>query len=198
MPLRRALTRDMDRLKAMPFVDVPGMSLKLDQAIAAVGTLPFAMDERLPPPQPATPAAEEPTWRRALREMWSEIRQLVRIEIADRPAAPLLAPSQQYFLRENLRLRLLAARIALLNRDDASFKADLNAAEAWLKLYFDTRTKAVQTMQATVKQLAATPMGGDMPDLGASLEALRVLRLAQERAPVRAPERPATPPRAAR
>jgi len=199
LPLRRALTRDMDRLKAMPFVDVPGMSLKLDQAIAAVGTLPFAMDERLPPPQPAASPADEPTWRRALREMWNEIRQLVRIEVADRPAAPLLAPSQQYFLRENLRLRLLAARIALLNRDDASFKADLNAADAWLKLYFDTRTKAVQTMQATFKQLAATPMGGDMPDLGASLEALRVLRLAQERAPARAPERAAgTAPRAAR
>ena len=199
MPLRRALTRDMDRLKAMPFVDVQGMSLKLDQAIATVATLPFAMDERLPPPAAAAPPADEPTWRRALREMWNEIRQLVRIEIADRPAAPLLAPSQQYFLRENLRLRLLAARIALLNRDDASFKADLTAADAWLKLYFDTRTRTVQTMQATLKQLAATPMGGDMPDLGASLAALRVLRLAQERAPARAPERAApTAPRGAR
>jgi uroporphyrin-3 C-methyltransferase len=201
LPLRRALTRDMDRLKAMPFVDVAGMSLKLDQALAAVNALPFAMDERLPPPATGVAAVppDESAWRRFAREAWAEIRQLVRVEVADRPAAPLLLPSQQYFLRENLKLRLLSARIALLNRDDASFKTDLSAAETWLKLYFDTRVKPVQTMQATLKQLAATPMGGDMPDLGGSLEALRVLRLAQERAPARAADRAAAsaprPPR---
>ena len=191
LPLRRALTRDMDRLKAMPYVDTAGMSLKLDQALAAVNTLPFAMDERLPPPvrADAAPAGDEPAWRRLAREAWAEIRQLIRVEVADRPAAPLLLPSQQYFLRENLKLRLLSARIALLNRDDASFKSDLNAAETWLRLYFDTRVKPVQAVQATLKQLAATPMGGDLPDLGGSLEALRVLRLAQERAPARAPDR---------
>ncbi len=201
LPLRRALTRDMDRLKAMPFVDVAGMSLKLDQALAAAGTLQLAMDERLPPPASggAAPPADEPAWRRLLRDVWTEIRQLVRVEVADRPAAPLLLPSQQYFLRENLKLRLLSARVGLLNRDDVSFKADLNAADAWLRLYFDTRTKAVQSTQATLKQLAATPMGGDMPDLGGSLEALRVLRLAQERGPARAPERgAAAAPRPAR
>ena len=191
LPLRRALTRDMDRLKAMPFVDVGGMSLKLDQALAGVHALPLAMDERLPPPMPekASPTAAEASWQRLLREIWADIRQLVRVEVADRPAAPLLAPAQQYFLRENLKLRLLSARIALLNRDDPSFKADTSAAETWLKLYLDTRSKPVQTLQATLKQLAATPMAGEMPDLGASLEAVRVLRLAQERTPGRTVDR---------
>jgi uroporphyrin-3 C-methyltransferase len=231
LPLRRALSRDIDRLKAMPFVDIAGMSLKLDQALAAVDALPLAMDERIPPPSPAAgkgapaaagkpgaapgakagaksaaaappageaPPAEEPTWRRIAREAWAEIRQLVRVEVSDRPAAPLLMPSQQYFLRENLKLRLLSARVALLNRDDASFKSDVGAAETWLRLYFDTRAKPVQAMQATLKQLAATPMGSEMPDLGGSLEALRVLRLAQERTPVRVPERAAPAPRPAR
>jgi uroporphyrin-3 C-methyltransferase len=202
LPLRRALTRDMDRLKAMPFVDVAGMSLKLDQALAAVSSLPLAMDERLPPPAPAkapAAAAEEAAWQRLLREAWAEIRQLVRIEVADRPAAPLLIPSQQYFLRENLRLRLLSARSALLYRDDASFKSDVTAAETWLRVYFDTRAKAVQGVQSTLKQLAATPMAGETPDLAGSLEAVRVLRLAQERTPARAGDRgTAAAPRAAR
>jgi len=197
LPLRRALTRDMDRLKAMPFVDIAGMSLKLDQALVTVNSLPLAMDERLPPPAApkSPPAAEESTWQRMLREAWAEIRQLVRVEVADRPAAPLLIPTQQYFLRENLKLRFLSARIALLNRDDASFKDDVVAAEGWLKLYFDTRAKSVQTLQATLKQLAATPMPGEMPDLAGSLEAVRVLRLAQERTPGRPGDRaaPAAP-----
>jgi uroporphyrin-3 C-methyltransferase len=187
LPLRRALSRDMDRLKAVPVVDVAGMSLKLDQALAAVDALPLAMDERLPPavPDKAGPPAEDPAWLRFLRDVWRDARQLVRIEVSDRPAAPLVPMAQQYFLRENLKLRLLTARIALLAHDDASFQADVAAADAWVKRYFDTRAKPVQTLQAMLKQLAAAPMPGEMPDLTRSLEAVRALRLAQDRAPGR-------------
>jgi uroporphyrin-3 C-methyltransferase len=160
------------------------MSLKLDQALAAVDTLPLAMDERLPAPGPdmAAPPVEVPAWRRLLRDVWDDVKQLVRIESSDRPAAPLVPAAQQYYLRENLKLRLLTARIALLARNDASFAADLTAVDAWIKQYFDTRAKPVQTLQATIKQLAATPLPGETPDLARSLEALRVLRLGQDRA----------------
>jgi len=187
IPLRRALSRDIDRLKAIPYVDVAGMSLKLDQAIAAIDTLPLAMDERLPPAAPdnEAPSSDGPRWRRMLHEMWSEVRQLIRVEVTDRPAAPLVPVAQQYFLRENLKLRLLTARIALLARDDASFQADLAASETWLKQYFDARAKPVQAVLGSLKQLAATPMPGETPDLTRSLEALRELRLAQDRAPAR-------------
>jgi uroporphyrin-3 C-methyltransferase len=179
--LRRALARDMDQLKAMPYVDVTGLSAKLDQAISAVGTLPLAMDERLPAPAaPAPPPAEAPAWQRFLSDLWGDMRQS-----SDRPAAPLLLPPQQYFLRENLRLRLLSARVALVNHDDASFKADVAASAAWVSQYFDARAKPVQALQATLKQMSATPLGGDMPDLTRSLEALRVLRIAQDRTPGR-------------
>jgi len=63
--------------------------------------------------------------------------------------------------------------------------ADITASAAWVAKYFDARTKPVQALQATLKQLAATPLAGEMPDLSRSLEALRVLRLSQDRAPVR-------------
>ena len=185
--LRRALGRDIDALKATPYVDVAGLSLKLDQAIASVDTLTLARDERIPPPVPEPSAdAELPLWRRLLRDAWADLRQLVRIEVADRPMAPLVPPTQSYFLRENLRLRLLSARIALLNRDEASFRADLAAADSWVRQYFDLRTKPVQALQATLKQAAAAPTPGSVPDLSRSLEALRALKLAQERAAGRA------------
>jgi uroporphyrin-3 C-methyltransferase len=184
VPLRRSLARDIDRLKAMPYVDVAGMSLKLDQALANVDKLPLAMDERLPLPasESKAPPPDESSTGRFLREIWADLKQLIRVEVADRPAAPLVPPPQQYFLRENLRLRLLTARIALLAHDDASFQADLGAIDAWLVQYFDTRARPVQALQVTIKQLVATPMPGSAPDLTVSLEALRVLRLAQERA----------------
>jgi uroporphyrin-3 C-methyltransferase len=181
VPLRRALARDMDRLKAVPFVDVAGLSLRLDQAIASVDSLPLALEERVPAPAAPAPVKDEASWRRFLREAWQDVRALVRIENLDRPEAPLLSPQQQYFLRENLKLRLLSARFDLLFRDQANFRADLSAADAWLRKYFDTRSPPVQSMLTLLKQLQATDMATEVPDLARSLEAVRVLKLAREK-----------------
>lgn len=179
--LRRALVRDIDRLKSLPYVDVAGMSVKLDHAIAAIDALPLARDERLPAPAPPTPPPDESAWLRSLRDAWLELKSLVRIEVADRPAAPLVPPVQSYFLRENLRLRLLTARISLLSHDEAGFKTDVTSANAWMKKYFDMRAKPVQTLVASLTQLAATQMPSELPDLAASLIAVRALKAARER-----------------
>ena len=163
------------------FVDVPGLSLRLDQAIAAVDALPLALEERLPAPAPSAPPQDESTWRRFLREAWQDLRALVRIENLDRPEAPLLTPPQQFFLRENLKLRLLAARFDLLFRDQANFRADLSAGDAWLKKYFDTRSKPVQSLQTLLRELRATEMSIELPGLAGSLDAVRVLQLQREK-----------------
>lgn len=184
--LRRALARDMDRLKAVPSVDVPGIAVKLDRALATIDSLPLAQDERLPEPPPAPAPPDEPSWLSFLRSTWSDLKSVVRIEISDRAAAPLVPPSQQYFLRENLRLRLLAARVALLSRDESSFKSDVAATNAWLKKYFDTRAKAVQALTATLTQIGATVMPAELPDVNESLTALRTLKASRERSSVRA------------
>jgi uroporphyrin-3 C-methyltransferase len=194
-PLRRALSRDVDRLRALPFIDVTAITLKLDQAIGLVDTLSLAKDERLPQPQAETAPADEPGWRRALRDTLRELRALVRLEVSDRPAAPLVAPEQAYFLRENLRLRLLSARTAILGRQEATYKSDLRAAHAWVRKYFDTRTKPVQTLTETLGQMLATPLPDDLPDLAASLDAVRTLKAAQERRTAPPPVTPARPNR---
>jgi uroporphyrin-3 C-methyltransferase len=181
VPLRRALARDMDALKAVPYVDVPGLSLRLDQAIAAVDTLPLALEERLPPSPTPAPPADEASWRRFLRAVWQDVRQLVRIENLDRPEPPLLAPQQQFFLRENLKLRLLSARFSLLFHDQQNFRADLGAADAWLRKYFDIRAPAASSLQMLLKQMQTTDMASELPDVVRSLEAVRVLKLAREK-----------------
>lgn len=183
-PLRRALARDVERLRAVPFVDITAITLKLDAAIAQVDTVPLARDERLPPPKPEAPPAERPAWRRLLDDAWDELRSLVRLEVSERPMAPLVAREQAYFLRENLRLRLLSARVAILGRQQASFKADLRAALAWTRQYFDMRTKQGQALQESLGQMLAIAVPDDLPDLAASLDAVRALKAVQEhRAP---------------
>src|SRR5690349_1652718 len=185
-PLRRALLRDMDRLKAVPYVDVAGISIKLDQIIDAIGGLPLAKDERVAPPAASAPSASDPAWMRFLRGVWNDLHNVIRIEVTDQPPPPLVTPEQSFFLRENLRLRVLSARLALLARDDRSFKADLSAARDWLTGYFDRRNRQVQSTLATLAQLSAISMPGEMPDLAASLDAVRALKSAADRA-MRAP-----------
>ena len=94
---------------------------------------------------------------------------------------PLLAPDQQFFLRENLRMRLLSARVALLAHDPASFKADTVSAADWLQRYFDTSDKKVGAAVTMLKQLSDSDISIDLPDITASLEAVRDARVARER-----------------
>jgi uroporphyrin-3 C-methyltransferase len=193
-PLRRSLARDIDALKSVPYVDIAGIAAKLDQAQAAIDGLQLARDERLPaPPREAQPQPET-GWQAFLRDAWADVKSLVRIEVSDRPTAALIAPSQAYFLRENLRLRLLSARLALLAHDDLSYNADVVAANAWLRQYFDLRTKPVLALSTTLVQLASMPMGGAMPDLTRSLDLVRAQRVARDRSVERAP--PVAPARA--
>lgn len=181
VPLRRALARDMDRLKAVPYVDVAGLSLRLDEAIGQIDALPMALDGRLDAsPPPASPQGET-GWRRLLNVAWQEIRQLIRIEKVDHPELPLLPPEQKFFLRENLKLRLLSARFALLFRDQANFRADLTAADASLARYFDTRSKPVQALRTLLGQLKTIDMTSELPGLAASLDAVRVLQIARDK-----------------
>jgi len=192
-PLRSALARDMDRLRAVPGVDVPGIAVKLDRALAGIDALPLAQDERLPEASPAPTRLSDPAWLAFLRSTWDELKSVVRIEVSDRAAPPLVPPEQQYFLRENLRLRLLAARVALLSRDESSFKSDVVAANAWVKKYFDTRNKTVQALMATLTQFGTVVMPTELPDVNASLTALRTVKASRERSGVSAATS-ATPP----
>ncbi len=183
--LRKAINRDIDRLKALPFVDSVGISVKLDNVVAAVDALPLAIEVR-PPASISGEPPRDPSvrpWQRFLGEAWTELKQLVRIQNMDRPVMPLLTPSQQFFLRENLKLRLLGARLALLARDQTSFKADLTAAREWMTRYYDTRDKAVTNVLATLRNLHESDIIVETPDISGTLDALRALRLTQERPP---------------
>jgi uroporphyrin-3 C-methyltransferase len=110
-----------------------------------------------------------------------ESKHLIRIENTERQEMPLLSPTQTFFLRENLKLRLLSARMALLTRDEVSFRRDLKASQEWLKRYFDA--KSGQNVQAigALQKLATSNVVIEMPSLSGSLEAVRNYRVSHER-----------------
>ena len=180
-PLRRAITQDMDRLKAVPLVDTAGLAVKIDQVIGQADQLPLLISETLPAARVSRiKAGEEQGFTRAARDLWEEMKGLVRIRDLETQDAALLAPGQGYFLRENVKLRLLAARMALLARDEAAFRDDMRASQAWITRYFDIKARPTQAVLATLKQVGESPVTITVPDINTSLAAVRTARAARE------------------
>lgn len=180
--LRKAINKDIEQLQSLPLIDIAGLSLRLDSLAEEVDGLPLISvrvrneEKPVPPPPPS-----ESFWHRLGTEAWQDFKQLVRVENLNKTELPLLSPTQAYFLRENLKLRLLAARIALLQRNETSFKADIRAAEAWLNRYFDVRDKSVHSALASLHQLGQSRLSIDLPDISASLGAARMFKLGPEK-----------------
>ncbi len=193
--IRRAIARDTEKLKALPSVDSVGLAVRLDNVIAQVDSLPMLADATLNPPAAGSKAARlqesrapqmEPVvpqdtwvtrvqavWNGWTSEMWTDVRQLVRVRTVDNPESMMLAPEHAYFLRENLKLRLLNARMALLSRNEGAFRADLLAAQETLVRHFDTRARQTQTVQTLLRQVQGSNLAIEMPTLSDSLNAVR-------------------------
>jgi len=213
--IRSAIAHDIDRLKALPTLDVTGIAVRLDSLISQIDNMPLLSDERpvsfaeQPSDQKVTPAVSKkskagaakspgaaPTdhsmsvngrtstdwggvlkeaWHSWTAEMWGEISQLIRVRTVTTPDALLLSPTQAYYARENLKLRLLNARLGLLSHNESAFRSDLIAAQETITKYFDTRAKQTQTAQALLKQVQGSNLSINMPTLD-SLAAIRTYK----------------------
>ena len=182
LPLRKAVAKDIERLNALPFVDMPGISLRLEQLILGVDKLPLtAYGRPVEKSESQKTTAPQPWWQRTGGEIWQELKGLVRIQRFDRDDPALLAPGQGYFLRENLKLRLLNARLALFSRDQWTYRNELKVSQEWLGKHFDANDKAVVAAQATLRQMTATEINVELPNLNDTQAALRNLRQGKEK-----------------
>jgi uroporphyrin-3 C-methyltransferase len=182
LPIRKIINRDIDRLKALPAVDVPGLTLKLDNLIAEIDALPVAAEPRPADRRATARPAVSGWWARLGNEVWADLKELFRIRVADTRSVPFLPPEQAYFVRENLKLKLLSARLALLGRDEAGFRADLTTAADWLGQHFDADDTRVKSARAVLRQLSESEVSIRLPDIADSLEAVRSQRRIRERA----------------
>ena len=190
-PVRRAIARDLDRARAAGVADVSSLSIKLDEAVRLVDELPLlaAAEPRqslgrgaapaAPAPAPPADAASAPdgvgSWfsrelgqigERLFDTVWSEIRALVRITRIEHPEAMLVAPDQAFFLRENIKLRLLNARLALMARQFDGAQADVRWAQGAIDRYFDGSVRRTQVAVELLRQVAqqARQVGVARPD----------------------------------
>jgi uroporphyrin-3 C-methyltransferase len=227
--VRRAVLRDLERVRAASQVDVATLVIRLDEVTRQVDDLPMTAMGRLggassgadtpasqapatkpvpsgagaatspdttqrgngtttptaadgSAPNPTRPAAAS-TWDQLLHEAaqwslkglsaaWAELRGLVRITRIDNPEAVLSSPEQQYFLRENLKLRLLNARLALLSRQFDVAQSDLQDAQRTLERYFDPSSRRVASTVELLRQVGQLSRQVSLPRPDETLAAL--------------------------
>ena len=192
--VRRAVNRDLDRVKSLGVVDISSLTLRLDEAVRMVDELPLLAHAEsrgkaaAPSRQtsvaasvkPASAPSNEPEWhgralqwwREAAAQVGAELRALVRVTRIDQPEAMLVTPEQQFFVRENLKLRLLNARLALLSRQFDIAQSDLRDAQGALDRYFERQSKRVTAVSDLLRQVATQARQTGVPRPDETLTAL--------------------------
>jgi uroporphyrin-3 C-methyltransferase len=174
-PLQRAIARDIARIKATVLADTPALLVKLDELVAIADDLPMANAVLARTPDTLKKKPEESVaswWVRMGLVVREEIRGLVRVSRIEDPDAALLSPEQSFFLRENLKLKLLNARLGLLSRQIDASRSDLASAAVAITRYFDGRSRKTQTATALLQQVQSQMKSLELPRVDETLTAL--------------------------
>lgn len=173
LPVRETLAREMAELRALPMVDVPGISLQLSTLAGAVEHWPLRhrVPSRWQAREAGSSSASEPFWKQFL----GQLRRLVEIRRAEEPIAALASPELERLQRLQTILQFQAARIALLQRDAATFRAELDGALGSLTQFFDEADPAVRAAREQLAALREMPIDPKRPDLSGSLTQMREL-----------------------
>ena len=175
-PLQRAIARDVSRIKATALADTPALLVKLDELVQLADELPVA--NALPTTRSNDALKRKPEetvatwWVRMGLLVRDELRNLVRVSRIEDPEAALLSPEQSFFLRENLKLKLLNARLGLLSRQIESVRTDLGAASVAVGKYFDASSRKTQAANALLQQVRGQMKALELPRVDETFAAL--------------------------
>ena len=175
--VQRAVAKDLARLKSMALVDTPALLVKMDELALLIDEIPLA---NAPPPKvldkpklARTPTEAVVQWgERLLQSVQTELKDLVRVSRINDPQAVLLSPEQSFFVRENLKLRVLNARLGLWARQVVAVHSDLKLTAATIGRYFDPGARNTQTALALVKQMQTEFGTFEQPRVDETLAAL--------------------------
>ena len=178
-PVLRALTRDLERVQSISVTDTPALLVKFDELVRMVDELPLAnavgVTKAVAAPQPASSwarAISASWWEQWLKEVGTQVADLVRISRIDQPEASLLSPDQSFFVRENLKLRLLNARLGLLARQFEASRNDVLSVRRDVQRYFETSGRKSIVALALLQEVETQLKQVELPRLDESMAAL--------------------------
>lgn len=175
IPIRDQLIKDITALEGVNRADVEGLALYLAKTIDQVDDLP------------TKPIAEEVTpfatvrdgeyaaadWRRLGYAIWSDLVDLVEVKDADLPDSVLFDPELRYFLRQNLKLELASARLAVLRRDRANLEASAGLIKRLFEAYYDENDAGVKSIKARLDEAVTLELKPQLPNISGSLDVIR-------------------------
>ena len=120
--------------------------------------------------------SEEVTWASEVKKLLSEVVNAVSIQKVGKAPKPLLAPTERYFLDQNIKLAMTKAEIALLQNRKALYLSSLGDAEQWLNDYFDLDASNVKEALATIASLKETKFSQKLPSVIGSYNLLQTIK----------------------
>lgn len=177
VPVRQSIASEITALKAIVEPDITGMALTLASLVEGVESLPLQDAPLVRVAGSAATNGEEKfqslDWVDIPSAIWKDIRGLVVVRRADKPIEPLQAPTEAWYLRQILQLKLEQARLSLLRHETALFHQLLDEAAYWLKANFDAESAAVKGMLESLQNLQQADLQPSLPDISDSLRVLR-------------------------
>ena len=172
--IRSAINQDLKQLLSVAGVDQNAVMQKLSQLANTVDELPV-LDVNFGDDQNATKLSDSLSdWaENAEKSATSFLNHFIRISPkhgADRKE--LLAPNQDIYLRENIRLRLQLAIMAVPRQQNELYKQSLEAVASWIRSYFDTNAEVTQSFLKSVDELSEVSIYVDVPSQLQSLSML--------------------------
>ncbi len=173
--IRQALAHEIVSLQQVSHLDYQGLYLKLNALISSLDNLKQSsfLREKAPDKKDHDALNQSPSEGNKILAIWSrvwnDLKQAISIRRLDQPVEPLLAPEQDYYLKQNLRLMLEQASLALIDKNTVIYQASLRKATTWMKRYFAQDDKKIIEIQKLIDKMSAFKIDQTPPDISKSL-----------------------------
>ena len=187
-PLKKSLAEAISSLKQADLGNVSDALVNIDLLLNKVDDLPFLADRGFSPEKKAGSAVAKTSPSFSFEHLWQEFLQAIRsgvqVRHLHRVDALLLSPEQIFFVKENIKLRLLTARLSLLQRNEESYLQQLSVLEDSVKEYFELKAPVVQDFLNTLSELKEVKLAPiDLSAIraaGAAIKSLQSRKLTEE------------------
>jgi uroporphyrin-3 C-methyltransferase len=170
--VRRALSQEIQALRAAPHPDINGIVARLASGEELAARLPVlgAIAEHYRPDDRMS--GSTPGFARAWQVLKSSFVGMVSIRRIGEDAVELVSLEELGLRRHHLQLLLYGARMAALRRDATDYSANVSAARRWLEEMFDLREPSVESLQKDLQALELAEIAPPLPDISRSLQLL--------------------------
>ena len=173
--VRAAVAAEQAALRAVPKVDVEGIYLRLSALVEQADRLViFQMPDQ--EAQVVDEGLEEDDWQvrleRGYEQAARKLSDYIVIRRRDVPMHALMDPQWEGLVRQNLRMVLEQAQVALLSGNQTLYVESLQRSQHWVEQFFDTDETAARAMSREIAQLESQTVQVILPDLTRSLRAL--------------------------